>query len=226
MILIRPLIRANLARPYSAHVVIFFIILVGNVGGALSPLGDPPLFVGFLHGVDFFWTTQNIWLQTVDRFQPAARALRRNRPVALPCRAEGECAAVVSADPDPRPRQSAFDRRHHREHSGVGVVEAWNRVRHLRNQTGIAEPVARCLAAGDCRAVAVADARRASRGQWLHLGADPGSRKTVCRHLHRHHSRGRDACRRTPRRLRLVVVGGDRPERAPPRGALFLVHRV
>jgi Na+/H+ antiporter NhaD/arsenite permease-like protein len=65
MILIRPLIRANLARPYGAHVVIFFIILVGNVGGALSPLGDPPLFVGFLHGVDFFWTTRNIWLQTV-----------------------------------------------------------------------------------------------------------------------------------------------------------------
>ena len=65
MILIRPLIRANLARPYSAHVVIFFIMLVGNVGGALSPLGDPPLFVGFLHGVDFFWTTRNIWLQTV-----------------------------------------------------------------------------------------------------------------------------------------------------------------
>ncbi len=43
-----------------AHVVIFFIILVANVGGALSPLGDPPLFVGFLHGVDFFWTTVNI----------------------------------------------------------------------------------------------------------------------------------------------------------------------
>jgi Na+/H+ antiporter NhaD/arsenite permease-like protein len=44
--------------------LIFFIILVANVGGALSPLGDPPLFVGFLHGVQFFWTTQNIWLQT------------------------------------------------------------------------------------------------------------------------------------------------------------------
>jgi len=65
MILIRPLIRANLTRQYNAHVVIFFIILVANVGGALSPLGDPPLFVGFLHGVDFFWTTRNIWLQTV-----------------------------------------------------------------------------------------------------------------------------------------------------------------
>ncbi|MBB4370846.1 Na+/H+ antiporter NhaD/arsenite permease-like protein [Bradyrhizobium sp. cir1] len=65
MILIRPLIRANRPRRHNAHVVIFFIILVANVGGALSPLGDPPLFVGFLHGVDFFWTTRNIWLQTV-----------------------------------------------------------------------------------------------------------------------------------------------------------------
>lgn len=64
MILVRPLIRANLARQHNTHVVIFFIILVANVGGALSPLGDPPLFVGFLHGVDFFWTTFNIWIQT------------------------------------------------------------------------------------------------------------------------------------------------------------------
>lgn len=64
MILIRPLIRANRPRRHNAHVIIFFIILVANVGGALSPLGDPPLFVGFLHGVDFFWTTRTIWLQT------------------------------------------------------------------------------------------------------------------------------------------------------------------
>ncbi|WP_092254743.1 MULTISPECIES: sodium:proton antiporter [unclassified Bradyrhizobium] len=64
MILIRPLIRANRPRRHNAHVIIFFIILVANVGGALSPLGDPPLFVGFLHGVDFFWTTRSIWLQT------------------------------------------------------------------------------------------------------------------------------------------------------------------
>jgi Na+/H+ antiporter NhaD/arsenite permease-like protein len=65
MILIRPLIRANAERPHNAHVVIFFIILVANVGGALTPLGDPPLFVGFLRGVDFFWTAQHIWLQTL-----------------------------------------------------------------------------------------------------------------------------------------------------------------
>jgi Na+/H+ antiporter NhaD/arsenite permease-like protein len=64
MILIRPLIRANIARPHNTHVMIFFIILVANVGGALSPLGDPPLFVGFLNGVDFFWTTRHLLLQT------------------------------------------------------------------------------------------------------------------------------------------------------------------
>lgn len=64
MILIRPLLRANAARANNVHVVIFFIILVANIGGALSPLGDPPLFVGFLHGVDFFWTAQHLWMQT------------------------------------------------------------------------------------------------------------------------------------------------------------------
>jgi len=64
MILIRPLLRAIEQRRNRVHVVVFFIILVGNVGGALTPLGDPPLFVGFLRGVDFFWTAQNLWLQT------------------------------------------------------------------------------------------------------------------------------------------------------------------
>src|ERR1700716_289219 len=64
MILIRPLIRANAARLHNVHVVVFFIFLVANIGGALSPLGDPPLFVGFLHGVDFFWTAQHLWRET------------------------------------------------------------------------------------------------------------------------------------------------------------------
>jgi Na+/H+ antiporter NhaD/arsenite permease-like protein len=64
MILIRPLIRANAGRSSNAHVVIFFIFLVANIGGALSPLGDPPLFVGFLRGVSFFWTAQHMWIQT------------------------------------------------------------------------------------------------------------------------------------------------------------------
>jgi Na+/H+ antiporter NhaD/arsenite permease-like protein len=65
MILIRPLLRANAHRTANAHVVIFFIFLVCNIGGALSPLGDPPLFLGFLRGIDFFWTTNHLWLQTL-----------------------------------------------------------------------------------------------------------------------------------------------------------------
>ena len=58
MLLVRPLLRANDNRRHRAHVVVFFIFLVGNIGGALTPLGDPPLFLGFLKGVDFFWTTR------------------------------------------------------------------------------------------------------------------------------------------------------------------------
>src|SRR5262245_52820816 len=64
MILIRPLLAANAARLHNVHVVVFFIFLVANIGGALTPLGDPPLFIGFLRGVDFFWTAQHLWFQT------------------------------------------------------------------------------------------------------------------------------------------------------------------
>ncbi|MES2907492.1 MAG: sodium:proton antiporter [Pseudomonadota bacterium] len=60
MVLIRPLIRANRARAHNVHVVIFFIFLVSNIGGALTPLGDPPLFLGYLKGVSFFWPTQHL----------------------------------------------------------------------------------------------------------------------------------------------------------------------
>ena len=60
MLLIRPMIRANDARIYNAHVVIFFIFLVANIGGSLTPLGDPPLFLGFLKGVNFFWPTLHL----------------------------------------------------------------------------------------------------------------------------------------------------------------------
>jgi Na+/H+ antiporter NhaD/arsenite permease-like protein len=65
MLLIRPLVRANDNRRHQAHVVVFFIFLVSNVGGSLTPLGDPPLFLGFLKGVDFFWTMQNIFPETL-----------------------------------------------------------------------------------------------------------------------------------------------------------------
>jgi Na+/H+ antiporter NhaD/arsenite permease-like protein len=64
MVLIRPLLRANDDRRYNVHIVVFFIFLVSNIGGSLTPLGDPPLFLGFLRGVDFFWTTEHLLPET------------------------------------------------------------------------------------------------------------------------------------------------------------------
>jgi len=60
MILIRPFLRGNLWRFAPFHVV-FFIFIVSNCGGALTPIGDPPLFLGFLHGVPFFWVIEHLW---------------------------------------------------------------------------------------------------------------------------------------------------------------------
>ncbi len=60
MLLIRPFLRVNKDRKYKAFMVVFFIFMVANVGGSLTPLGDPPLFLGFLHGVPFFWTLRLI----------------------------------------------------------------------------------------------------------------------------------------------------------------------
>ncbi|MEO7242235.1 MAG: sodium:proton antiporter, partial [Variovorax sp.] len=65
MLLIRPLIRANDNRVHKAHVIVFFIFVVSNAGGSLTPLGDPPLFLGFLKGVEFFWTLKNILPDTL-----------------------------------------------------------------------------------------------------------------------------------------------------------------
>lgn len=65
MLLIRPLLRANAHRRYRVHSVVFFIFLVANIGGSLTPLGDPPLFLGFLKGVSFFWTTTHLFVKTL-----------------------------------------------------------------------------------------------------------------------------------------------------------------
>ncbi|HEY8382242.1 MAG TPA: sodium:proton antiporter [Microvirga sp.] len=65
MVMIRPVMRANDDRRHNAHVIVFFIFLVSNIGGSLTPLGDPPLFLGFLKGVDFFWTTTHLLPETL-----------------------------------------------------------------------------------------------------------------------------------------------------------------
>jgi Na+/H+ antiporter NhaD/arsenite permease-like protein len=62
VLLIRPLLQANKSRVAKAHIVVFFIFIVSNCGGLLTPLGDPPLFLGFLKGVPFLWTLR-LWPQ-------------------------------------------------------------------------------------------------------------------------------------------------------------------
>lgn len=65
MVLIRPLLRANDHRRNNVHVFIFFIFIVSNIGGALTPIGNPPIFLGFLGGVPFFWTALHIAKETL-----------------------------------------------------------------------------------------------------------------------------------------------------------------
>ena len=70
MLLIRPLLRTNRQREHRAHLVPFFILAVANAGGLLTPLGDPPLLVGYIHGVPFFWTLRlfPIWVLYIATF--------------------------------------------------------------------------------------------------------------------------------------------------------------
>ncbi len=61
MLLIRPMLRTNSERKHTWHIPLFFIFLVSNIGGALTPIGDPPLFLGYLRGIDFWWTLGALW---------------------------------------------------------------------------------------------------------------------------------------------------------------------
>ena len=65
MLLIRPMLRTNSQRKNVWHIPLFFIFLVSNIGGALTPIGDPPLFLGYLRGIDFWWTLEHLWLSWV-----------------------------------------------------------------------------------------------------------------------------------------------------------------
>jgi Na+/H+ antiporter NhaD/arsenite permease-like protein len=104
MLLIRPLLRANDNRRHTAHIVVFFIFIVSNAGGSLTPLGDPPLFLGFLLGVDFFWTVTQIFPETLFLvgmllliFYGLDRWFYHRREEVLP------------ADPTPDSRKIGFD---------------------------------------------------------------------------------------------------------------------
>lgn len=61
MLLLRPFLSLNKQRRHKTYLVVFFIFLVSNIGGSFSPIGDPPLFLGYLNGVDFFWVTRHLF---------------------------------------------------------------------------------------------------------------------------------------------------------------------
>ena len=105
MLLVRPLLRANAHRHRVAHVVVFFIFVVANIGGALTPIGDPPLFLGYLRGVPFFWTLRAMGLlwavacalvigifYLVDRRAFALDAAAADEPAAVRAGAPGTAA--------------------------------------------------------------------------------------------------------------------------------------
>jgi Na+/H+ antiporter NhaD/arsenite permease-like protein len=103
MLMLRPLIRANDNRVHKAHVIVFFIFIVSNAGGSLTPLGDPPLFLGFLKGVDFFWTVKQIFPETL--FLVGSLLVIFYALDSWFYRREG----VLKADPTPDTRQFGFD---------------------------------------------------------------------------------------------------------------------
>ena len=104
MVLIRPFLRTNKERKLTAHLPIFFIFVVSNIGGCLTPLGDPPLFLGFLQGVPFFWTL-SLWPEWLfmislllivfyafDTYwwsKEDAKSIRRDRTQTAPIRLRG-----------------------------------------------------------------------------------------------------------------------------------------
>jgi Na+/H+ antiporter NhaD/arsenite permease-like protein len=119
VLLIRPLLRANASRARKAHIVVFFIFVVSNCGGLLTPLGDPPLFLGFLKGVPFDWTFRlwpgwllvngallaifNVWDQIVlareERERPGAQLeeVMQHEPLGIEGAANfGFLAAIVA----------------------------------------------------------------------------------------------------------------------------------
>ncbi len=156
MLLIRPLLRANDNRQHVVHVVVFFIFLVANVGGSLSPLGDPPLFLGFLEGVSFFWTTTHLALPMLF-----VSGVLLTGFYALDSyyfhRREEERSRFLDPTPDGSPfgdrRQDQFSvaRRRDRARADERFVAAADLVRRVRHTRGVAERGARCRAGSASR---------------------------------------------------------------------------
>ncbi len=124
MLLIRPMIRANDDRKHKIHVFVFFIFLVSNIGGALTPLGDPPLFLGFLKGVSFFWTTQHLFAEMLVCAHRPAGAVLCDRQLLV---SQGRSSQA----PDPTPEQAGPHRGWRQHHPAGGHRRRGAGERHL-----------------------------------------------------------------------------------------------
>ena len=199
MLLIRPLIRANDNRRHKVHVVVFFIFLVSNIGGSLTPLGDPPLFLGFLKGVDFFWTTKHLFAEMlVVRHRPARAVLCASTALAT--------ARKASCQRDPTPDIAGAHRRRHQ-------LPAAGRRRRRRaaerrrgspacSSTSSTSTSSCSTSCATWRSIAISaavagDHRTPScaADNQLQLGADGRGRQAVRRHLPHHRPGDRDAAR-------------------------------
>jgi Na+/H+ antiporter NhaD/arsenite permease-like protein len=222
LILVRPLIRANERRRHNVHVIVFFILLAGNIGGALTPLGDPPLFVGFLHGVDFWWPAQNLWLQTaivsalvlavfliVDLWLFRTETTPAQAP-SEPLRLRGLINFILFGAIVAAILSSATWKPGIAFHAYTVDVE-------LQNVSRDAALVLISIIAG-------ADTRRAPCRQRLYLGADPRGRHSVRRNLHRHRAGHGHAAGGAGRRVCVPLDCRHRARRRPARGRLFLAH--
>ena len=203
--------------------MVFFIFLVSNIGGSLTPLGDPPLFVGFLRGVDFFWTTSHLCLG--DAARRRHRALRSSwRSIAIPASSARPGLPKIK-DPTPdfkvapaRPGRTcrcspaSSPRSCSPASWRPGVALHRRRAWRSSCRTWCATSSSSCLAL----AVARHFAQGIPAGQRLHLGTDRRSGEAVPRHLHLHHPGDRHSAGRDGWRARAAGRAGDRSPTAQP----------
>ena len=199
MLLIRPLLRANDNRKHRAHVVIFFIFLVANIGGALTPLGDPPLFLGFLKGVDFFWATKAMFwpmltaagillalFYAIDAFlykrADEERPKRMDPTPDAPIRIDGKVNFVLLGAILGCVLWSGLWR------PGLELHALWHATR-------VAECHARYGAARHCVGIVAPYPRRRAQGAPLRVGTDHRGREALRRNFPDDHPGNRDSAR-------------------------------
>ena len=127
MLLIRPWIRMN-RRRIAAHHIVFFIFIVSNVGGCLTPVGDPPLFLGYLKGIPFWWVAEHCWPMWAVGVGFLLAAVLRHRRGQLSPRAPGNSGPPAEPD-EPWRFDGLVEYRLSGGHTGRGVPRSARRSR-------------------------------------------------------------------------------------------------